>query len=119
MAEVPYITIHAISKSYGIQPLFSAVSLSLMSGERLGLIGPNGSGKTTLLKILAGEEEPDAGDILRKRDTSLIYLPQADRFDPEMTVHDALFKYLPKERQSVRTLTGEQVAQGDVTSRTT
>ncbi|MBC8403429.1 MAG: ABC-F family ATP-binding cassette domain-containing protein [Candidatus Marinimicrobia bacterium] len=96
MAETPYLTTHAISKSYGIQPLFSAISLSLMPGERLGLIGPNGSGKTTLLKILAGEEEPDAGDILRKRDISLIYLPQEDRFDPTMTVHDALFKYLPK-----------------------
>ncbi|MCK5329949.1 MAG: ABC-F family ATP-binding cassette domain-containing protein [Candidatus Marinimicrobia bacterium] len=97
MAETPYLTIHAISKSYGAQPLFSTISLSLMPGERLGLIGPNGSGKTTLLKILAGEEEPDAGDILRKRDTSLIYLPQEDRFDPTMTVYDALFKYLPKD----------------------
>ncbi|NQT96127.1 MAG: ABC-F family ATP-binding cassette domain-containing protein [Candidatus Marinimicrobia bacterium] len=97
MAETPYLTTHAISKSYDIQPLFSAISLSLMPGERLGLIGPNGSGKTTLLKILAGEEEPDAGDILRKRNTSLIYLPQEDRFDPAMTVYDALFKYLPKD----------------------
>ena len=51
----------AISKSYGVKPLFSDLSLALFEGDHVGLVGPNGSGKSTLLKILAGLEEPDRG----------------------------------------------------------
>ncbi len=97
MAAVPYITTRSIGKSYSVQPLLNAISLTVMPGECMGLIGPNGSGKTTLLKILAGQEEPDSGDITRKRETCLIYLPQQDKFESRMTVQEALFEFLPKE----------------------
>ena len=57
------LTVHHISKSYGVQPVLKDISFSLSAGERSGLIGPNGCGKTTLLHILTGQEKPDAGSV--------------------------------------------------------
>ncbi len=81
---------NVLSKSYTIHPLFTALTLGFFEGERMGLIGPNGSGKSTLLRILAGLETPDAGEISRKRGLRLVYLPQADEFDPERTIAQSL-----------------------------
>jgi ATP-binding cassette subfamily F protein uup len=94
MAPTILVNCYAISKSYTIHPLFSSISLSFSEGERMGLIGPNGSGKSTLLKILAGLETQDAGMVTPKRDTRLVYLPQADHFDPDKTVEQTLMAAL-------------------------
>ncbi len=84
----------ALSKSYAISPLFTGLTLGFFEGERMGLIGPNGSGKSTLLRILAGLETPDAGELTRKRYIRLVYLPQADEFDPERTIEQVLVEGL-------------------------
>jgi len=97
MADIPCITTHSISKSFGSRPLFTDISFSFSPNEKLGLIGPNGSGKSTLLKILANIESPDSGDVARKRGTHLIYLPQEDIFDPDKTVAELLFADLPAD----------------------
>lgn len=57
------LTAHQISKTYGIQTILKDISFSINPNERVGLIGPNGCGKTTLLRILAGIEQPDAGQV--------------------------------------------------------
>jgi ATP-binding cassette subfamily F protein uup len=85
-----------MSKSYGAQPLFTDISLQVFDNDRLGLIGPNGAGKSTFLKILADMETADSGEISRKRDTHMIYLPQEDVLDPEKTVEETLFRAIPK-----------------------
>ncbi|MFD1770053.1 ABC-F family ATP-binding cassette domain-containing protein [Sphingobacterium suaedae] len=54
--------------------LFHALSLSISSGQKIGLIGQNGSGKSTLLRLIAGELLPNAGRV--KRSTSVYYAPQ-------------------------------------------
>ena len=61
------LTVHHVSKTYGIQPILADISFSINAGERVGLVGPNGSGKTTLLRILAGIEAPDSGSVARTR----------------------------------------------------
>jgi ATP-binding cassette, subfamily F, member 3 len=48
-----------ISKSFGMQTLFSAVTFNIGARERIAVIGPNGSGKTTLFEILAGNVPTD------------------------------------------------------------
>ncbi len=75
----------SLTKSFGPRPLFQDVSLGLSDGERLGLIGPNGSGKSTLLRILAGMEDPDDGQVIRRKSVRVGYVPQTDDFPTEAT----------------------------------
>ncbi len=70
--------------------MFRGISISFDDGERTGLVGPNGSGKSTLLKILAGLEVPDTGTLTIRRGLRLGYLPQADLFEPGVTIHEAM-----------------------------
>jgi ATP-binding cassette subfamily F protein uup len=85
------LSIEAISKNYGIRPLFENVSLGLDSQDRIGVVGVNGSGKTTLLRLIAGEESPDTGRIVFAEEVSVGYLPQNPSFEADQTVLDAVF----------------------------
>jgi ATP-binding cassette subfamily F protein uup len=80
----------SLAKSFGHRQLFRGISISFDDGERTGLVGPNGSGKSTLLKILAGLETPDTGTLTIRRGLRLGYLPQADLFEPGITIHQAM-----------------------------
>jgi ATP-binding cassette subfamily F protein 3 len=66
----------SLTKSFGDRILLDAVSWQIDDRERVGLAGPNGAGKTTLLKMLAGLEEPDAGNIAKPAGLTIGYLPQ-------------------------------------------
>ena len=52
-----------ISKQNGHQILFIDASMGLLKGEKVGLVGPNGAGKTTLFRMIAGQEQPDDGQV--------------------------------------------------------
>jgi ATP-binding cassette subfamily F protein 3 len=85
------LSIHNLSKTFGIQPILQNINFNISAGERIGLIGPNGSGKTTLMRILAGFEQPDAGDVASTRIGIRIgYLAQGMDFTPERTLRAAL-----------------------------
>src|SRR5580692_6696008 len=62
---------------YAGDTLFEGVTFSLALGDRVALVAPNGSGKSTLLRLLAGELEPDAGSVVRKRDATLAVYRQS------------------------------------------
>ena len=70
------IQLSSLSKSYGERVLLDAVTWQIDDRERVALCGPNGAGKTTLLKMLAGLEEPDAGDVVKPSGLTIGYLPQ-------------------------------------------
>jgi ATP-binding cassette subfamily F protein uup len=71
------------------RPLFADVSLTLSDGDRVGVVGINGSGKTTLLRMLAGELEPEAGEVRRGRGARIGVLQQAPVL-PAGSVRDAV-----------------------------
>ena len=71
------------------------VNAAIALGDRVGLVGPNGAGKTTLLRIAAGLDEPDGGEVHRKRGLSLGLLAQESHFD-------AAFMAAPDLRTAVR-----------------
>jgi ATP-binding cassette subfamily F protein uup len=77
--------------------LFRDLSMSIFSGDRIGLIGPNGTGKSTLLKILAGLERADSGDVSMKRELKVGYVPQTCDFPDELP-EEILLKVLEKDK---------------------
>lgn len=87
----------SLTKSYGVKPLFTDLSLGLAEGDHVGLIGPNGSGKSTLLKILAGLEEPDRGTRSLRRQVRIGYVPQEPLFAEQHTIEESLTQVLLDE----------------------
>jgi ATP-binding cassette subfamily F protein uup len=85
------LSIEAVSKNYGLRPLFENVSIGLDSSDRVGVVGVNGSGKSTLLRLIAGQEKPDSGRIVFAEDVSVGYLPQNPPYEPDQTVLDTVF----------------------------
>jgi len=80
-----------VSKALAGRTLFRDVNFALGPGARLGVLGANGAGKTTLLRILAGEIEPDSGEVRRAEGLRLAYFDQnRDRLDPELSLRRAL-----------------------------
>ena len=69
--------------------LFEGVSLTVSTGDRLGLVGINGTGKSTLLRVLAGRTAPEQGSLRPGRGARVVMLDQADDL-PEGTVREAV-----------------------------
>jgi ATP-binding cassette subfamily F protein uup len=84
----PILTANDLALSYGYQRLLESVTLSVAAGEKVGLVGRNGCGKTSLLRILAGYQEPDGGEIARRRGLRIGYLPQEFELEPKLTVRE-------------------------------
>jgi ATP-binding cassette subfamily F protein uup len=66
------------------------IGFTIEERARIGLIGPNGSGKSTLLGILAGEIEPDSGEVATRKRTRLSFVAQQSEFTPGTTVRAVL-----------------------------
>lgn len=87
----------SISKSYQRKPLFEDVTLGIHEGDKIGLIGPNGAGKSTLLKTLAGEVEPDTGQLSLRQHTNISYVSQLSSFPKEQSVEEVVMAAITKE----------------------
>jgi ATP-binding cassette subfamily F protein uup len=80
------LTATEITVSYGDRTVLDAATLAIDEGDRIGLVGRNGCGKTTFLRILAGLQSPDSGDVTRRRELVVSYLPQDFMLDPAKNV---------------------------------
>ena len=56
MAQIPYLDVQNLTKSFGAQVLFKDISFSIAEGQHIGLVAQNGTGKSTLLSILTGKK---------------------------------------------------------------
>ena len=70
------IGLSSVEKSYGGRAVLRGLGMKVNAGARIGLVGGNGSGKSTVLRILAGTEDVDAGEVIRRRGLSVASLPQ-------------------------------------------
>jgi len=81
----------SLIKGYGGDPIFSDLTFSVPRGAVVGLIGPNGAGKTTLFKMIAGEEQPDSGNLKLGSTVQLSYVDQHRHdLDAENTVFEEI-----------------------------
>ena len=80
------INIEHISKLFGDKLIFDDASFGLQEGDKVGIVGINGTGKSTLLRMVAGEETPDSGQIIRQNNLKMAYLPQTPEFPKDATV---------------------------------
>ncbi len=80
------LNVEHISKIYGDKTIFDDVSFGIQEGNKIGIVGINGTGKSTLLKMIAGEEEPDQGQVIRQNGLKIAYLPQNPVFPENATI---------------------------------
>ena len=90
----PILNAQGLTKAFGATPLFKDISFTVSDGDRIGLIGPNGAGKSTLLACLAGEQDPDLGEVAIRKRARIGYIRQESSFAKGQTVRDVLAEAL-------------------------
>lgn len=80
------LNIEHISKIFGEKTIFDDASLGIQESEKVGIVGINGMGKTTLLNMIAGEETPDSGQIVKQNGLKIAYLRQNPNFNTQMSI---------------------------------
>ncbi len=86
-----YVSVEGLTKSYGIQPLFSGISFHIEEGDKIALVARNGTGKSTLLRILAGQETADEGKLWINKEVDVVLFEQNPVFEEEKSVSDNIF----------------------------
>ena len=89
MGDVILVDLERVGASRPGRPLFADVSLTVATGDRLGVVGLNGTGKSTLLRVVAGVDEPESGTVRRGRDARVGFLAQRPEL-PAGTVRQAV-----------------------------
>ncbi len=118
----PILNAQGLTKAFGATALFREISFTVSDGDRIGLIGPNGAGKSTLLKVLAGEEDADAGDVAVRKRARVGYVAQESTFAPGVTVRAVLEASLQRagvaegEREGRLRETGGRIGFPDLTA---
>jgi ATPase subunit of ABC transporter with duplicated ATPase domains len=104
-----------VTLNAGPKPIFKDLTWQVGPGDRLAILGANGAGKTTLLRLLAGTEQPDAGEVLPGHGLRTGYFAQEhDTLDMSATVWENIRHASPDApEQQLRTLLGSFMFSGD------
>src|SRR6476661_3104485 len=92
------ISLERVSLVFGTSHVLDDVSLGVLTGDRIGVVGVNGGGKSTLLRVMAGLQDADSGRITKQGGTDGIrigMLAQEDALDPGWTIREAVLGDLP------------------------
>ena len=89
MARAPLLQLSQTSLTFGGNPLFDGLDLTIQPGDRVALVGRNGSGKSTLMKVMAGLSEPDGGTRVLAPGVTVGYMEQ----DPDLSGFTTLGDY--------------------------
>lgn len=93
-----------ISKTYPTGEILKDINWEVKPGDRIGLVGVNGAGKSTQLKIIAGEIEPTAGEVIRPANLHIAYLTQEFEVDPSRTVREEFWTVFAEANQVQQSL---------------
>ncbi|MGY4906756.1 ribosomal protection-like ABC-F family protein [Streptomyces sp. 900116325] len=104
------LTLKDVSKAYGDRTVLDQVSLTVRSGDRVGVIGENGSGKSTLLRLMAGAEKPDTGDVSVRFHAGIGHLSQTLALGAAHTVQDTVDAALAEVRELERRIRAAETA---------
>ncbi|MEQ9674524.1 MAG: ABC-F family ATP-binding cassette domain-containing protein [Roseovarius indicus] len=108
MAKAPLLQLSDISLTFGGDPIFDNVSLTVQQGDRVALVGRNGSGKSTLMKVMAGLVEPDKGTRAVPPGMSVGYMEQ----HPDISGFATLGDFAASELEAGEEYRVEMVAEG-------
>ncbi len=85
-----YLSVENISKSFSEGTLFEGISFGINKDQKIGFVAKNGTGKTSLLQIIAGLEPADDGQVVKRKDITISYLPQEPNLKPDLTIEETI-----------------------------
>lgn len=86
-----YLSVENISKSYGERVLFENLSFGINKDQKIAFVAKNGTGKTSILKIITGEDTPDSGQVIMRKEIKMAFLSQEPKLNPELTIEESIF----------------------------
>jgi ATP-binding cassette subfamily F protein 3 len=110
------VRLEGIAKRWGSRVVYENVTQQLLRGQRVAVVGMNGAGKTTLLRLITGELEADAGQLIFGHNVVQGYYAQhhADTLDKTQTVLEEMMDLVPDKTQAyVRSVLGAFLFSGD------
>ncbi len=110
------LSIENLAKRFAGPPLFKDLTLRVQRGERIAIVGPNGAGKTTLLRIVAGEMQPDAGEVHYGHNVTMSYYAQhqTEQLNPNGSVLEEVLRAAPDSGVGyIRDVCGSFLFSGD------
>ena len=84
------VTLQDAELAYGLHPLLDRANLTVLDGERIGLIGRNGTGKSSLLSAIAGTIALDDGEIKRRDGLAITFVEQEPVLPAASTLRESL-----------------------------
>ena len=88
----PVLRLENVSKIYPTGEVLRNVTWEVKPGDRIGLVGVNGAGKSTQMRLIAGQEEPSSGQVVRQGEPRIAFLQQEFDVNPERSVREELFQ---------------------------
>ena len=108
MAKPPILTLSDITLSFGGNPVFDGLGMTVQESDRVCLVGRNGSGKSTLMKVIAGLIEPDQGNIFLRPGQKVGYMDQ----HPDLSNFETLGDYARSEIDIIDAYKVDIIAEG-------